>query len=81
MTDMGHTKPYPIPEAVKSILKIHGDFSFFAISTDLVNKYDIESFEIIDSDNKIMLVAQNGTERTKLENHTQLKVRAPNIAK
>ena len=55
---LGTTKLYEITEQAKSILKIHGDFSFFAIPTDLVNKYGIESFEIIDSDNKIMLVAQ-----------------------
>jgi len=77
---LGTTKLYEITEQAKSILKIHGDFSFFAIPTDLLNKYGIESFDIIDSDNKIMLVA-HGTEQTELENHTQLKVGASNIGK
>jgi len=77
---LGTTKLYEITEQAKSILKIHGDFSFFAIPTELLNKYSIESFEIIDSDNKIMLVA-HGSERTKLENQSLLKMEASNIGK
>ena len=70
---LGTTKLYEITEQAKSILKIHGDFSFFAIPTDLLNKYGIESFDIIDSDNKIILVA-HGTERAGTENHTPIKM-------
>jgi len=80
MTDIGHTKPYPIPESVKSILKIHGDFSFFAISTELLNKYDIESFDIIDSDNKIMLIGSRIAQDPTTEKPTRL-MEASNIAK
>ena len=65
---LGMTKPYEITEQAKSILKIHGDFSFFAIPTELLNKYGIESFEIIDSDNKIMLVAQENPKQTSESN-------------
>ena len=77
---IGMTKLYEITEQAKSILKIHGDFSFFAIPTDLLNKYGIEFFDIIDSDNKIMLVA-HGTEQTGTENHTPIKMEASNIGK
>ena len=73
---IGMTKPYEITEQAKSILKIHGDFSFFAISTDLLNKYGIESFDIIDSDNKLKLVARK-TETTSESNKptpTKMKV-------
>ncbi len=80
MTDIGHTKLYPIPESVKSILKIHGDFSFFAIPTDLLNKYGIESFEIIKDSDKIMLVAQKGAEQANESNKpTSLKEVLSNV--
>jgi len=79
MTDIGHTKLYPIPESVKSILKIHGDFSFFAIPTELLNKYDIESFDIIDSDNKIMLIGSRIAQDPTTEKPTSTKMEVSTI--
>jgi len=57
MKIIGSTKPYALAEKAKSILKINGDYSFIAIPTDVLEKYAVDSFEIIiDSDNKIKLV-------------------------
>jgi len=77
---LGTTKLYEITEQVKSILKIHGDFSFFAIPTDLLNKYGVESFDIIDSDNKIMLIGPRIAQGPTTEKPTRL-MEASNIAK
>jgi len=78
---LGTTKLYEITEQAKSILKIHGDFSFFAIPTDLLNKYGIESFEIINSDNKIMLIGSRIAQDPITKNHTPIKMEASNVAK
>jgi len=72
-------KPYEITEQAKSILKIHGDFSFFAIPTDLLNKYGIESFEIIDSDNKIMLIGSRIAQDPITEKPTPTKMEVSTI--
>ena len=76
---LGTTKLYEITEQAKSILKIHGDFSFFAIPTDLLNKYGIESFEIIDSDNKIMLIGSRIAQDPITEKPTPTKMEVSTI--
>jgi len=76
---LGTTKLYEITEQAKSILKIHGDFSFFAIPTDLLNKYGIESFEIIDSDNKIMLIGSRIAQDPTTEKPTPTKMEVSTI--
>lgn len=73
---IGTIKLYKITEQAKSILKIHGDFSFFAIPTDLLNKYGVESFDIIDSDNKIMLIGPRIAQGPITEKPTPIKMEA-----
>jgi len=84
LTVIGHITAYPIPESIKSILKIKEDTLFFNIPLEFCkeNKINPENleFEIIKDSDKIMLVA-HGTEQTGIENHTQIKMEASNIAK
>ena len=60
---IGTTKALPLAERAQSILKVNGNFSFFAIPTPILEKYGIDSFDIILNENKIMLLAPNGTEQ------------------
>ena len=60
---IGTTRALPLPERAQSILKVNGNYSFFAIPTPMLEKYGIESFDIIQNKNKIMLLATNGTEQ------------------
>jgi len=76
---LGMTKPYEITEQAKSILKIHGDFSFFAIPTDLLNKYGIESFEIIKDSDKIMLIGSRIAQDPITEKPTPTKMEVSTI--
>ena len=83
MTVIGHIKPYPIYESIKTILKIKEDTLLFNIplkfcKENKINPENLE-FDIIKDSDKIMLVA-HGTERTDLENQTCL-MEASNIAK
>jgi len=84
MKVIGHIKPYQLPDYVKTILKIKEDTLLFNIPLEFCkeNKINPENleFEIIKDSDKIMLVA-HGTERTKLENQTPLKMEASNIGK
>jgi len=63
---IGTARAVPLAEKVQSILKINGNYSFFALPTDMLEKYGIDSFDIILNENKteIMLKAPNGTEPT-----------------
>jgi len=47
--------PYKLSEEAKSILKIKGDFSFFAIRTDVLKKHNVESFGLISDKNNLKL--------------------------
>jgi len=76
---LGMTKPYEITEQAKSILKIHGDFSFFAIPTELLNKYGIESFEIIKDSDKIMLIGSRIAQDPITEKPTPTKMEVSTI--
>ena len=59
---IGNARAIPLAEKVQTILKINGNYSFFALPTDMLEKYGIDSFDIILNENKIMLKAPNGTE-------------------
>lgn len=61
---IGTVRAIPLAEKTQSILKINGNYSFFALPTDMLEKYGIDSFNIILNEDKIMLKATNGTEPT-----------------
>ena len=75
---IGYAKPYVVAEKVKSILKIHGDYSFFALPTDILQKYNVDSFEIIKKDNKIMLIGSEVSGQSRPTENTAVK-RGSNI--
>ena len=60
---IGTARAIPLAERVQSILKINGNYSFFALPTDMLEKYGIDSFDIILNENKIMLVAHSVAEQ------------------
>ena len=60
---IGTARAYALAEKAQSILKINGNYSFFAIPTSMLDKYGIDSFDIILNENKIKLLATNGTEQ------------------
>ena len=66
---IGTARAVPLAEKAQSILKINGNYSFFALPTDMLEKYGIDSFEIIQNEGKILLKATYGTEPTT--NHDQ----------
>ena len=66
---IGTVRAVPLAERAQSILKINGNYSFFALPTDMLEKYGIDSFEIIQNEDKILLKATYGTEPTT--NHDQ----------
>jgi len=70
---IGTARAIPLAEKAQSILKINGNYSFFALPTDMLEKYGIDSFDIILNKNKIMLLATNGTEQAT-ENLTSTKM-------
>ena len=47
--------PHPLSDESKLMLKIKGDFSFFAIPTDVLKKHNIESFDLISDKNNLKL--------------------------
>ena len=47
--------PRPLSDESKLILKIKGDFSFFAIPTDILKKHNVESFDLISDKNNLKL--------------------------
>ena len=47
--------PYELSEEAKSIFKIKGDYSFFAIPTDVLKKHNVESFDLISDKNNLKL--------------------------
>jgi len=54
---IGTTKPIEIPAELKYKLKLNTNYTLFALPSDILDKYAVDSFEIIiDSDNKIKLV-------------------------
>ena len=69
MGDKFTVTPYKLSEEAKSILKIKGDYSFFAIPTGILKKHNIESFDIIFDNGVVSLMQEaQGTspkERTK----------------
>lgn len=60
---IGTVRAIPLAERVQSILKINGNYSFFALPTDMVEKYGLDSLDIILNENKVMLLAANGTKQ------------------
>jgi len=74
---IGTVRAIPLAERVQSILKINGNYSFFAIPTDLVEKYGLDSFDMILNENKKVLLAPNGTEQaTKHLTSTKMETNA-----
>ena len=67
---IGTVRAVPLAEKVQSVLKINGNYSFFALPTDLLEKYGIDSFDIILNENKVTLLATNGSEQAT--NHHML---------
>jgi len=60
--------PHKLSEEARTILKIKGDYSFFAIPTDVLKKHNVESFDMIFDNGVMSLVQAQGTdsqERTK----------------
>ncbi len=47
---------HTIDNETKNLLKIKGDFSLIALPNELLEKHKVKEFDIIDSDNKIILV-------------------------
>ena len=70
---IGTVRAVPLAERAQSILKINGNYSFFALPTDMLEKYGIDSFDIILNENKVMLLATNETEQAT-ENLTSTKM-------
>jgi len=70
---IGTVRAIPLAEKVQSILKINGNYSFFALPTDMVEKYGLGSFDIILNKNKKVSLAPNGTEQAT-ENLTSSKM-------
>lgn len=60
---IGTARAIPLAEKAQSILKINGNYSFFALPTDMLEKYGIDSFDIVQNQNKIMLVAHSDAEQ------------------
>lgn len=69
MSDKLTVTPYELSEKARSLLKIKGDYSFFAIPTGILKKHNIESFDIIFDNGVVSLMQEaQGTspkERTK----------------
>lgn len=65
---IGTARAIPLAERVQSILKINGNYSFFALPTDMLEKYGIDSFDIILNENKKVSLAANGTEQATNHN-------------
>ncbi len=65
---IGTARAVPLAEKAQSILKINGNYSFFALPTDMLEKYGIDSFDIIQKQDKTTLVAPSGTEQAN-ESH------------
>lgn len=61
---IGTVRAIPLAEKAQTILKINGNYSFFALPTDMLEKYNVDSFDIILNEDKILLKAANGTEPT-----------------
>jgi len=70
---IGTVRAIPLAEKTQSILKINGNYSFFAIPTSVLEKYGIDSFVIVQNEDKILLKATNATEPTT-ENPTSTKM-------
>ena len=63
---------YAIDNETKNLLKIKGNFSFIAISTELLEKHKAKEFDIIDSDN-LILVARTKQAEQPTENKIPTK--------
>ena len=73
MKILGSSKTFEIDDKIKSILRIKDNYSFFAIPNEILEKFKVKGFDIIDSDNELMLVARK-VEQTNDENKpTDLK--------
>jgi len=55
---LGSTTCTDINPTVAKSLKLKEGFSFFAIPNEVLDKFNVKGFDIIDSDNDLMLVAQ-----------------------
>lgn len=76
MQNLGSAKTFEVNEKIQSILKISGDnYSFLAIPTEILEKYKVKEFDIIENENKINLVAHTWrAELTSESNHTANEV-------
>ena len=60
---IGTARAIPLAERVQLILKINGNYSFFALPTDMVEEYGLDSLDIILNENNKVSLAPNGTEQ------------------
>ena len=64
---IGSTKAIIPPTAAVTSLRIKDNYSFFAIPSEILEKYQVKEFDIIESDNELMMVARK-TEATSESN-------------
>ena len=67
---IGTARAVPLAERAQSILKINGNYSFFALPTDMLEKYGIDSFDIILNEDKILLIGPRIVQ-DPITNHNQ----------
>ena len=78
MTVIGHIKPYPIPESIKTILKIKEDTLFFNIPLSFCKENKIKpenlEFDIIKDSDKIKLIAHGTEQPTDNQPPTKMEI-------
>jgi len=78
MKILGSVTPVAIDAATAASLKLKDNFSFLALPGEILEKYQANTFDIIEDDNKIMLVARN-TEQTSESNKPTTKEVLSNV--
>ena len=76
---IGTARAVPLAEKAQSILKINGNYSFFALPTDMLEKYGIDSFDIILNENKIMLIGPGIVQDPTTKKPTPAKMEVSNV--
>ncbi len=72
MKILGSVSPVVINPLVAKSLKLKDDFAFFAISNEILDKFNVKGFDVINSDNKLILIAQPESQATS-ENKSPAK--------
>ena len=74
MKIVGFVKTIRIDPVAAGALKTNEDVSFFAIPNTVLDKFHAKIFNVIDSDNELILVAQTESQATSENNPTAKKV-------